>query len=200
MRIVLTGGIATGKSTVARVLRAQGIPVVDADALARAAVAPGSPGLRAVVTRFGPTVLDTDGALDRAALGRLVFSDAAARRDLEAVIHPLVRAGVAAFYQALPAEAPPGVAEIPLAYETGWAASFDLVIVAACAPALQVQRLVARDGLPPADAEARLAAQWPIADKARLADLVLRTDGNLAATESQAVRLAGWIRARRRLS
>lgn len=200
MRIALTGGIATGKSTVARTLRAQGIPVVDADALARDAVAPGSAGLRAVVERFGPSVLDPDGALNRAALGSIVFADPAARRDLEALVHPVVRAGVAAFFAALPPGAPPGVAEIPLAYETGWAATFDVVVVAACAPATQFARLVARDGLPPEEARRRLAAQWPIADKARLADLVVLTDGDLASTEAQAVRLAAWIRARRRPS
>lgn len=199
MRIALTGGIATGKSTVARTLSTLGIPVVDADVLARTAVAPGSAGLRAVVDRFGPQILDAAGALDRPALGRLVFADAAARRDLERIVHPIVRAGVSAFFETLP-PGPAGVAEIPLAYETGWAASFDVVVVAACAPETQLARLVDRDGLGAADARARLAAQWPIGDKARLADVVVMTGGDLAATEDQARRLAGWIRARSRPS
>lgn len=199
MRIALTGGIATGKSTVARTLRTLGIPVVDADVLARAAVAPGSAGLRAVVDRFGSEILDAAGALDRAALGHQVFADPRARRDLEQILHPIVRDGVAAFFATLPSGRA-GVAEIPLAYETGWATAFDVVVVAACAPDTQLARLVGRDGLSPGDATARLAAQWPIGDKARLADLVVMTGGDLASTEVQARRLASWIRARSRLS
>lgn len=200
MRLTLTGGIATGKSTVARTLSAEGIPTVDADALSREAVAPGSAGLRAVTARFGASVLDASGALDRAAVARIVFADAAARHDLERIVHPFVRAGVAAFFDGVAADGPPGVAEVPLAYETGWASAFDVVIVVACAPATQLARLVGRDGLSVDDARARLQAQWPIEDKARLADIVVMTDGDLAATERQAVRLARWIRARRRPS
>lgn len=199
MRIVLTGGIATGKSTVARTLARLGIPVVDADALSRTAVAPGSAGLAQLVARFGPGMLDAAGALDRPALGRHVFGDAAARRDLERIVHPIVRAGIAAFFDSLP-PGPAGVAEVPVAYETGWAAAFDVVVVAACPPATQFARLVGRDGLGADEARARLAAQWPIDDKARLADLVVMTGGDLASTEAQAARLADWIRARSRLS
>ena len=193
-RVALTGGIATGKSAVAVTLRAAGVPVVDADALARRAVAAGSAGLREVVARFGGGVLSADGALDRAALGRIVFADPAARRDLERIVHPRVRAGVAAFF-AGQHDRPAAVAEIPLVYETGWARSFDLVVVVACAPAVQVQRLMARDGVSAEAAQARLAAQWPIEDKARLADRVIVSDGSLADTARQAERLAAWISA-----
>jgi dephospho-CoA kinase len=190
-RVALTGGIATGKSTVAATLRAAGMPVVDADQLARDAVAPGSSGLREVVGRFGEGVLAADGTLDRAALGRIVFADAIARRDLERLIHPRVRAGVAAFFAAQ--RRPAAVAEIPLAYETGWARSFDRVVVVGCRPATQIARLIARDGLTEAEAQARLAAQWPIEDKVRVADRVILTDGPREETVRQAQALAAWL-------
>ncbi|MGD9906108.1 MAG: dephospho-CoA kinase [Vicinamibacterales bacterium] len=191
-RVALTGGIATGKSTVAAVLGRAGVAVVDADRLARDAVAPGSPGLGAVVARFGPAVLDASGALDRAALGRMVFADAAARRDLERIVHPRVRDGVATFFAAA-AGRPAAVAEIPLVYETGWYRDFDAVVVVACDPRLQIARLQARDGFSAAEAAARLAAQWPIADKARLADRVIRSDGPIEDTTRQAEALAAWL-------
>ena len=199
MRVALTGGIATGKSVVARALREAGVATVDADQLARDAVAPSSPGLAEVVTRFGSGIMRADGGLDRAALGALVFADAAARRDLEQIVHPRVRRGIDAFFTTLPPGAP-GLAEIPLAYETGWASTFDLVVVVACRPETQHARLMARDGFAAADADRRLAAQWPIGDKVRLADAVVVTDGDMASTLTQAGRLAAWLRDRCRPS
>jgi dephospho-CoA kinase len=199
MRVALTGGIATGKSVVARALRAAGIATVDADVLARDAVAPGSSGLAEVVARFGRGIVGADGTLDRAALAAVVFTDAAARRDLERVVHPRVRHGIDTFFAAL-APGTPGLAEIPLAYETGWAATFALVVVVACRPETQRARLIARDGFTAADAERRLTAQWPITDKIRLADAVVVTDGDMASTLTQAARLAAWLRDRCRPS
>jgi dephospho-CoA kinase len=190
-RVALTGGIATGKSTVAATLRALHVPVVDADVLAREAVAPGTDGWRAVVDRFGPGVVGSDGGLDRAGLGRLVFADAAARRALEQIVHPRVRAAVAAFFAAT--AAPAAVAEIPLVYESGLAGDFDAVVVVACHPREQLRRLMARDSLAETDARARLAAQWPIEDKARLADRVILSAGGLDATARQAEHLARWL-------
>ncbi|MBL8135538.1 MAG: dephospho-CoA kinase [Acidobacteria bacterium] len=198
MRVALTGGIATGKSVVARALGAAGVATVDADVLAREAVAPGSSGLAEVVARFGRAVVRADGTLDRGTVAAIVFSDAAARRDLERVVHPRVRQGIEAFFAALPAGTA-GLAEIPLAYETGWAATFDLVIVVACRPETQRARLMARDGVTAAGADRRLAAQWPITDKVRLADAVVVTDGDMASTLAQAARLADWLRDRCRL-
>jgi dephospho-CoA kinase len=195
VRVALTGGIATGKSTVARALRDRGVATIDADRLARDAVAPGSPGFDAVVRRFGASIVLPGGELDRAALGRIVFADPAARRDLEGMIHPYVRREIDRFFAERP-PGEPGVAEIPLVYETGWSASFDLVIVVACRPATQVQRLRLRDGVLDADAQARLRAQWPIEDKARLADAAVVTEGDLASTEAQTAGLAHWLRAR----
>lgn len=194
-RIALTGGIATGKSVVGRALREAGILTIDADVLAREAVRPGTPGLAAVVARFGRGVLAPDGQLDRPALATVVFADAQARRDLERIVHPLVRAGIDAFFAAVPAGAV-GVAEVPLLYETGWVAAFDLALVAACRAATQRARLMARDQLTAAAADARLAAQWPIDHKARLADGVVVTEGDMAATLAQAERLAHWLRGR----
>ncbi len=200
MRVALTGGIATGKSVVARGLRDHGFPVIDTDQVARDVVAPGTDGLAAVVARFGTSVVRGDGTLDRAALGRLVFGDATARRDLESLLHPRIRREVDRFFEALSPELGPGVAEIPLAYEAGWGATFDVVVVVACHPVMQRQRLMDRDRLSADDAALRLAAQWPIADKVRLADAVVMTDGDLASTAAQTARLAEWLRGRWRPS
>jgi dephospho-CoA kinase len=184
-RVALTGGIATGKSYVATRLVRAGVPVVDADLAARAAVAPRSPGLAAVVARFGRGVLAPDGALDRARLGALVFADEQARRDLEAIVHPVVRAAIENFFDTLPRDTPIAVADIPLLFETGRQASFDVVVVVAAAPETQIARVMARDGLSRADAERRLAAQWPIESKVGLADEVIWTDGTYEETDAQ---------------
>jgi dephospho-CoA kinase len=184
-KVGLTGGIATGKSYVAARLRAAGVPVVDADVLAREAVAHGSAGLEAVVARFGPEVLHQDGELNRARLGELIFRDADARRDLEHIIHPIVRRGVAEFFDRLPSGTPIAVADIPLLFETHQERRFDRIVVVACARPLQIERVVARDGLSRPEAERRVAAQLPIEEKVRRADLVIRTDGTFADTDAQ---------------
>lgn len=187
-RIGLTGGIATGKSYVVRRLRAAGVPVIDSDVLAREAVAPGTPGLTAVVERFGADVL-TSGELDRARLGEIVFRDADARRDLEAIVHPIVRRGIAEFFRALPADTPLAVADIPLLYETRGERNFDKVIVVACRRETQIARIIARDRLTPDAAEQRVAAQLPIEEKVRRADYVIRTDGPHEETDAQVAAL-----------
>lgn len=193
-RIALTGSIATGKSYVVRRLRDAGVPVVDADVLAREAVAPGSAGLAAVIQRFGPQVLTAGGELDRARLGDIVFSDAAARRDLEAIIHPFVRTRISEFYEQLPAATPFAVADIPLLYETGRERDFDTVVVVACAPAAQLERIMHRDGLSREAAKRRVAAQLSIEEKVRRADFVIRTDGTHAETDAQVARLLDSLR------
>lgn len=199
MRVALTGGIATGKSVVARALHEAGVATIDADQLAREVVAPGQPALAEIVERFGTGVLLADGRLDRAALGRRVFADRSLRAELERIIHPRVRTGIDRFFATL-SPSTPGVAEVPLAYETGWAASFDVVVVVACRAVTQRARLAARDGHAAEEVERRLAAQWPIEDKVRLADAVVVTEGDLAATLEQAARLAAWLRGRWRPS
>jgi dephospho-CoA kinase len=195
VRVALTGGIATGKSTVLRLLRDRGIPVIDADRIAREVVAPGTPGCLAVMERFGPSVVAADGALDRRALAAIVFADAAARADLEAIIHPAVYAAITGWFSALPPATRAAVADIPLLFETGRAGDFDRVVVVACPPEEQVRRVLARDGGTEADARARLAAQWPIEDKVARADDVIWTTGTHAETERQVDALLGRLTA-----
>lgn len=157
LRIGLTGGIASGKSTVADLLAECGAVVVDSDQLARDVVEPGTDGLARIVRRFGDQVI-TDGRLDRAALGRIVFNDADARRDLEAIVHPAVRSRAAELEVAAGPDAVV-VQMIPLLVETGQQDSFDAVIVVDVPEAIQRERLMARDGMSAADADARIAAQ-----------------------------------------
>ena len=185
LRAALTGGIATGKSFCLRRFASLGVPTIDADQLARAAVEPTSPGLTAIVQRFGPAVLQPDGTLDRAALGNLVFADSTARADLEAIIHPEVYRRINTWLANQPHGTPLAIADIPLLFETGHEHDFDVVIVAACSADEQLRRLVNRDGLSIEAARARLAAQWPIDEKVRRAHCVIRTDGAHGDTEQQ---------------
>ena len=185
LRAALSGGIATGKSFCLARFAALGAATIDADILARDAVAPGSVGLEQVVRRFGAGVLLDDGRLDRPALGRLVFADRAARADLEAIIHPLVYRRIDDWFADLPSGTRVALADIPLLFETGHQHDFERVVVCACDAAEQLRRLVTRDRLTAAEARARLAAQWPIAEKVRRADYVIRTDGTFAETEAQ---------------
>jgi dephospho-CoA kinase len=185
-RIALTGGIATGKSHVRAEIERLGVPTIDADQLAREAVAPGSEGRAAVAARFGTAVVGADGTIDRRALAAIVFADPGARRDLEAIIHPVVRRRIDKWFASLDASAHPfAVADIPLLFETGREGEFDAVIVAACDPATQLRRVMERDGLSEADAMARISAQIPIADKVRRADHVVPTDGTFAETAAR---------------
>ena len=188
-KIALTGGIATGKSHVAQRLRAAGVAVVDADRVAREVVAPGTPGLAAIVARFGEGILTPNSALDRPRLGQLVFRDATARRDLEAIIHPAVRRRIDDFFDRLPEDTPFAVADIPLLFETGTESQYDRVIVVACARDAQIERVMARDGLSREDAERRVASQWPIEQKVKRADYVIRTDGTHEETNAQVAQL-----------
>ena len=180
-RVGLTGGIASGKSTVAALLAERGALVVDADVLAREVVEPGTPGLAAVVDRFGSSVLTPDGRLDRPALGRLVFGpdDAArdARRDLEAVVHPAVRARAAELEDGA-APGQPVVHVIPLLVETGQADAFELVVVVDVADDVQRARLLGRGGLSEEEADARIAAQASRAERLAVADVVIDNSGS----------------------
>jgi dephospho-CoA kinase len=176
----LTGGIGSGKSTVADRLRARGLPVVNADELARAAVVPGSEGLTRIVDYFGPDVLTPSGGLDRPRLGSIVFSDAEARRTLDAIVHPAVRQlATEAFAQLAEHGAPLAAYEVPLLYEVGLERTYLPVVVVNAPDALRRPRLALRDGLDERQLEARIAAQMPLADKARRADYVIENDGAL---------------------
>ena len=183
LRVGLTGGIASGKSTVAQVLRVHGVPVVDADQLAREAVAPGTPALAALRAEFGDAIVHPNGALDRTALGALVFENAKARLALNAIVHPAVHALAEARFAALAAAGVPvAVYDVPLLFETGLDALMDKTLLVAAHPETQIARILARDGLDRAAAEARIAAQLPLDDKRRRATVTLQNDGSLEDT------------------
>jgi dephospho-CoA kinase len=191
-RIGLTGSIASGKSTVGRLLAARGLPVLDADVYAREALAAGSPGALAVLERYGERVRGPEAGtvLDRAALGQIVFADPAERRWLEELVHPIVRARFAAELEQL-AEAPLVVLMIPLLFEAGLDELCSTIWLVDCDEGQQLRRLMARDQLSEADARARLAAQWPLERKRALADVVLDNRGEpqlLAAQVERALR------------
>jgi dephospho-CoA kinase len=188
-RIGLTGGIASGKSSVGRLLAARGLPLLDADVYAREALAPGSPGAGAVLERYGDGIRAPGGEIDRAALGQIVFGDGDERRWLEQLLHPVVRACFTAKLQELAAE-PVVVLVVPLLFEAGLETLCSEVWLVDCDETQQLQRLMARDGLGEADARARIAAQWPLARKRQLADVVLNNRGEpeqLAALVEQAL-------------
>ncbi len=178
IRVGLTGGIGSGKSEVSRLLAARGAVVVDADALAREVVEPGTAGLTSVVAEFGADLLGPDGALDRAALGRLVFADPAALRRLEAIVHPLVGARAAELFAA----APPGavvVYDVPLLVENGLEPGYDVVVVVDADTDTRLARLAAR-GLGAADARARMDNQASRDERLAAADIVVANDGSPA--------------------
>jgi dephospho-CoA kinase len=185
-RIALTGGIATGKSHVRARFEMLGVATIDADRLARDVVLPGTPGLAAVVERFGREILDPRGTLNRRRLGAIVFADPAARRDLEAIVHPAVQQATDHWFSTLdPVVDPFAVADIPLLFEVGRERAFDTVVVVACDPETQVRRVMARDNLSEPEARSRLAAQMPIDEKVRRADFVIWTDGTTEETDRQ---------------
>ena len=176
MRAGLTGGVASGKSTVSQMMADLGAVVIDADLLAREVVAPGSEGLAEIVEAFGPDVLTADGELDRPAVGAVVFADPDKRKVLEAIIHPRVRARGAE----LEAEAPEGalvVHDIPLLAETGQAGAFDAVVVVDVPTEVQLDRMVRLRGMTQEDAEARIAAQASREDRLAIATYVVDNTG-----------------------
>ncbi len=177
LRIGLTGGIGSGKSTVAGLLAARGAVVVDADRIAREVVAPGTPGLAAVVDAFGESVLAADGSLDRPALAAVVFADPAARARLDAIVHPLVRERSV---ELISVAAPDAVLvnDVPLLVETGQAGTYDLVLVVEADLETRLSRLVER-GTPREDARARIAAQATDEQRRAAADVVLDNSGSL---------------------
>ena len=185
----LTGGIGMGKSTSARLLRAREVPVVDTDDLARQVVAPGQPALAEVLAAFGPKMAGPDGQLRRAELARCVFADPAARRRLEAILHPPIRALWRAQVETWRAEGRPlAVVVIPLLFETKAETELDLTICVACSAPTQQQRLQAR-GWSPEQIEQRLQAQWPVETKAARADYLVWTEADLEVHAAQIERI-----------
>ena len=177
----LTGGIGSGKSEVAKRLLERGLPVVNADQLARLAVLPGSPGLAEITGAFGSEVVTATGELDRAGLAQRVFSDERARRALDAIVHPIVGQLAAEHFRAIAARGEPlACYEVPLLYEGGLERTLSPVVVVDSPTPLIRARLKARDGYTEAQIEARIAAQMPLDEKVRRADYVLQNDGTLA--------------------
>ncbi|MAQ15988.1 MAG: dephospho-CoA kinase [Sandaracinus sp.] len=184
--IGLTGGIASGKSTVADCFRSLGAAVVDADQVARDVVAPGSEGFVAVVDAFGAEMVGEDGTLNRAKLGALVFGDAEARKKLNAITHPRIAAeSQRRIAEQSRTDAPYVIYEAALLVENGMAKAFGALIVVAVAPERQLARLMARDGSNEADARARIDSQLPLEEKVALADWVITNDGAMPETELQ---------------
>ncbi|HLM22357.1 MAG TPA: dephospho-CoA kinase [Propionibacteriaceae bacterium] len=183
VRVGLTGGIASGKSLVAAELAARGATIIDADVLAREVVEPGTPALAAIIERFGADVVQ-DGQLDRARLAQIVFADPLARRDLERIVHPAVRARAAELERAA-GDAAVVVHVIPLLIETGQQENFDLVVTVDADHETQVQRLMARNGFTRAEAEARIAAQASREERTLVADVVLDNTGSVKQLREQ---------------
>jgi dephospho-CoA kinase len=197
MKVGLTGGIGSGKSTVSARLAEHGAVVIDADLLAREVVAAGTPGLAEIVTVFGPDVVGPDGELDRAEMGRRVFGDDEARARLEQIIHPRVRAR-AAEIEAAAGEDAIVVHDIPLLVETGQAGSFDVVLVVDAPPDVQVQRLVQHRGMSEEEARSRIAAQAGREQRLAAADHVLSNDGSLAQLQAAVDQVMDLLRRRSR--
>ncbi|OGL69017.1 MAG: dephospho-CoA kinase [Candidatus Tectomicrobia bacterium RIFCSPLOWO2_12_FULL_69_37] len=194
LRVGLTGGIASGKSGVSRVLVRRGIPVIDADQVARELVAPGSDALREIVEAFGREILDPGGALDRSRLGAIVFSDEPKRRRLEAILHPRIRAEQDRRLRKLEGEgAPVAVVDAALMVEGGGWRRFDLLVVVDSREEDQIARLRERNGLGEGAARARVRTQMPLAEKVKFADRVVDNRGSLAELEAQAEALADWL-------
>ncbi len=195
LRVGLTGGIGAGKSEISRRLAAQGAVIIDADLIAREVVAPGTDGLASVVAAFGPDVLGPDGALDRVALGDVVFADKQKLASLNGIVHPLVGARM----RELEELAGPGsvlVHDVPLIAENDLAGSYDLVVVVDVPPRIQLDRLVRLRGMSREQAQARMAAQATREQRLAIADIVVDNSGSLAELDRQVGEL--WTELRRR--
>ncbi len=186
LKVALTGGIATGKSYVRARIAARGVPTVDADALVHEMLAEDGEAAAEIARRFGPQALAEGGGVNRRVLAAIVFGDAVARRDLEAILHPRVYARIEEWAATQNrAGARWVVADIPLLFETGHEGDFDRVVVTVCPEALQIRRVIERDGVDEAAVRARLAAQWPAARKAELATDVIETGISAESTNGQ---------------
>ena len=188
MKAGLTGGIASGKSEVSRRLAGLGAVLIDADAVAREVVEPGTPGLAEIVQAFGPGILGPDGALDRPKLGEIVFSDAGLREKLNAIVHPLVSERMLEKERS----APPGsviVHDVPLLTENGLASLYDVVIVVDVPVTVQLERLTRLRGMPAAQAQARIDAQASRGQRLAIADIVIDNSGSLADLDRRVPRL-----------
>ncbi|MED5078370.1 dephospho-CoA kinase [Geobacillus stearothermophilus] len=184
--IGLTGGIASGKSTVSAMMRELGLPVIDADEAARAVVRPGEEAYRQIVAAFGPGILRADGEIDRAKLGAIVFNDEQQRKVLNAIVHPAVRKKMLAEKEAhIRSGAKTVVLDIPLLFESGLTHWVDKVLVVYVDDDIQLRRLMARNGFTEEEALARIRSQWPMAEKVKRADAVIDNNGTIEETRRQ---------------
>jgi dephospho-CoA kinase len=189
IRIGLTGGMGMGKSTAAEMLRQRGLPVADSDALARQLVEPGQPALAEIAHRFGPEMIGLDGRLRRDLLAERVFSDAARRKELEAILHPRIRRAWLTQLDAWrEAGAERGVVVVPLLYEVDAAGEFDRIICVACSTATQAERLRER-GWTQEQIRSRQQAQWPVEEKMARAHFVVWSEGGLEVLAAQLERI-----------
>jgi dephospho-CoA kinase len=193
LKIALTGGPGSGKSTVARMFRELGAKVIDADEVAHGAVSPGQPAWEEVRREFGPDYFREDGSLDRAKMAELVFQDAGARQKLNAIVHPRVTGEIARRLKDLAARGAHLVmVEVPLLFEAGLKKNFDMVIVVDAGEKEQIDRIAARDGRPAREAAGIIQAQWPLDAKKARADFVVDNRGSLTDTRDQVKKL--WQR------
>jgi dephospho-CoA kinase len=192
----LTGGLASGKGVVSARFAARGVPVINADELARDVVRPGTPGLAAIAAEFGAEVIAQNGELERRRLGQRVFGDPAARKRLEAITHPRIHAAMAERVAELAARGEAlACYEAPILVELGRADAVRPLVVVAADTETQVARAMQRDGLPEAEVRARIAAQLPLEEKVRVADYVIHNDGQLEETRAAADRVLDAIAA-----
>ena len=197
MKIGLTGSIACGKSTVSHYLRAQGYPVVDADAISHAMTAPGGPALPAIREAFGGSVFHPDGTLDRRALGSVVFSSTVLRRQLNEILHPMILAEIRSRLHTLDRDGHIVFGDIPLLFECGMEKDFDEIWVVSVSRETQIARLLERDGLMREEAKQRIDSQMPLAAKEERADTVIVTEGTLEDTQAQVRALLDHLEKRR---
>lgn len=195
--IGLTGGIATGKSTVSNILRENGIPIIDADQLTRRLQQPGSVGLKRLAAEFGQQVVQPDGQLDRQRLGQRVFSDPSSRRKLDQVMQPLIREAVADQLAIFKRQQVPAVVlDFPLLFEAHYDQDCDYIIVVAVNRQTQLQRLMARNGYSKQEAEERITAQMPLERKIQRADRVIDNSGSLDSTRKQVAQFINALKSK----
>ena len=196
MRVIgLTGGVGSGKTTVAELFREEGIPVVDADRISREITSPGSPAYTDIVRTFGEIILQPDGRIDRKRLGAIVFSDAGKRAELEAITHPRIGEGIRKAITSLASKGHMIVlVEAALIHEKERTGMFEAVIGVRCEPHLQVERIMSRDGIPREEVEKIVSSQMDPEEKARASDYVIDNSGDLAATRAQVKKLAESLR------
>ncbi|MFR0609905.1 dephospho-CoA kinase [Limosilactobacillus mucosae] len=188
--IGLTGGIASGKSTISNILKEVGWPVIDADQTARQVVMPGSKGLEQIVRRFGSQVLQSDGTLDRALLGRMVFGDPKGLSDLDQIEHPLIMAAIDEQLTSFKKQGLPVVVlDVPLLFETGMDQECDLTVLAVVDRQTQLERLIKRDHCTETAALKRINAQMPLEEKMRRANVIIDNNGSLEQTRRQVAKL-----------